>query len=74
LGYIPGRRDQGGGHLETALDSFYFFNPMRQVSSFVWIQQVERLWFEYWSGSTMPPGLAIAPERCIRLPNGETPR
>ncbi len=41
---------RAAGHLETALHSFYFFNPMRQVSSFVWIQQVERLWFEYLVG------------------------
>jgi hypothetical protein len=30
--------------LETCLESFSFFNPMRQVCSFVWVRQVERLW------------------------------
>ena len=30
--------------LETCLESFFFFNPMRQVCSFVWVRQVERLW------------------------------
>jgi hypothetical protein len=30
--------------LETCLESFFFFNPMRQVCSFVWVRQVECLW------------------------------
>jgi hypothetical protein len=30
--------------LETCLESFSFFNPKRQVCSFVWVRRVERLW------------------------------
>jgi hypothetical protein len=38
--------------LETSLSSFSFVNPMRLVCSFVFLMQVERLWFTYLSESS----------------------
>ena len=35
---------KAAGDLETCLEPFFFFNPMRQVCSFVWVRQVECLW------------------------------
>jgi hypothetical protein len=40
--------------LETCLESFSFFNPMRQVCSFVWVHQVERCWRAYVSRGSGP--------------------
>jgi hypothetical protein len=33
--------------LETCLQSFFFYNPMRHVCSFVWVRQVECLWYAH---------------------------
>lgn len=37
--------------LECSLDPFSFVNPMRQVCSFLWVHEVERLWIRCLSGS-----------------------
>ena len=46
--------------LETCLESFFFFNPMRQVCSFVWVRQVERLWCAHVSHVREGPVIAAS--------------
>ncbi len=64
---------RAAGHLETALDSFFLQSDAS--GQLVRVDSTGRtLVVRVLVGLDMPPGLAIAPERCIRLPNGETPR
>jgi hypothetical protein len=39
---------------EQCLNPFSYWNPMRQACSFVWVLQVEGLWFAYLSCSSFP--------------------
>jgi hypothetical protein len=39
---------------EQCLNPFSYWNPMRQACSFVWVVQVEGLWFAYLSCSSFP--------------------
>ena len=65
--------------LETCLESFSFFNPMRQVCSFVWVRQVERLWCAHvaWRHVIGSAGAASRSDWCssgcrlARLPDNE---
>jgi hypothetical protein len=38
--------------LETCLESFFFYNPMRHVCSFVWVRQVECFWYAHVAART----------------------
>lgn len=40
--------------LESCLNSFAVYNPMRQACSFVWTLQVESAWFQFLSCSSFP--------------------
>jgi hypothetical protein len=44
---------KAGDDLEQSLEPFGFTNPMRQVSSFVWVRIVEGLWVEYVGSSVV---------------------
>src|SRR5215212_6911523 len=45
---------KAASNLEASLEPFYFVNPMRQVCSFIWLNQVERHWCTLLSSASMP--------------------
>jgi hypothetical protein len=45
---------KAASNLESSLEPFYFVNPMRQVSSFIWLNQVERHWYLLLSSLSAP--------------------
>jgi len=45
---------QAANALESCLNSFAVYNPMRQVCAFVWTLQVESAWFQFLSCSSIP--------------------
>ena len=40
--------------LQSCLNSFAVYNPMRQVCAFIWTLQVESAWFQFLSCSSFP--------------------
>lgn len=46
--------NQAANQLESCLNSFAVYNPLRQVCAFIWTLQVESAWFQFLSCSSFP--------------------